>query len=375
MKLLSSYGNKKGGDSSPDPGASKHVAQQEHHLLSSNQLEQLPGTTDPVQIRQSAKGVPIMMSKMTKCYIGIDVSKDILDVYVLPNDKYMQFKNKPSDRQKLIKKLTCFGESHIVIEATGGYERAIADELVAKKMPVSVVNPRQVRDFAKALGRLAKTDKIDAQVIALFAEKIEPRPNVKSNDKHKQIADTCIRRRQLINMINMEKNHLEHACKEQQKSIKRVIKMLERELKKNDFAQEEAIKDSPEHMEKFNLLKSINGVGNVVASTVIAHLPELGNVSHRQIAALAGVAPFNRDSGTLKGKRTIWGGRSTVRTSLYMAALVAMRYNEQIKRFYVHLCHSGKPKKVAIVACMRKLLLIMNAMIKSRKPWSLQTQT
>lgn len=304
-----------------------------------------------------------------KSYIGIDVSKDILDVFILPSKKYMQFKNNAKGVQKISKKLISFPQASIVMEATGGYEKLVARALQKADLSISVVNPRPIRDFAKALGRLAKTDRIDAEVIALFAEKMQPEPSKMPSENQVQLAENNARRRQLVNMITMEKNRLDKASNPLKKSIERIIKFLEKELEIVNKALEKAIQNDPECAHKNLLLKSIKGVGPIVAAGIIADLPELGTISSRQISALAGLAPYNRDSGTLRGKRTIWGGRASVRTVLYMAALSATRFNMQIKAFYQRLCTIGKPKKVAIVACMRKLLVIMNAMLKRNELW------
>lgn len=308
-----------------------------------------------------------------KCYIGIDVSKAILDVYVLPFKKYMQFNNDTKGIQKLTKKLKSFPQASIVMEATGGYEKPIAQSLQKAGLSVSVVNPRPIRDFAKALGKLAKTDRIDAEVIALFAEKMQPQANITYNENQQKLTELNARRRQIIDMIMMEKNRLDKASNELKKSIQRIIKALEKELQAINEALENSIQNDAGYAQKNALLKSIKGVGSVVAAGIIAGLPELGSVSPKQISALAGLAPYNRDSGTLRGKRTIWGGRASVRTTLYMATLVATKHNPQIKSFYERLCSAGKQKKVAITACMHKLLIIMNAMIKHNESWRTET--
>jgi transposase len=333
----------------------------------------LPGTTDPVPTRLSAKGVNIMMVQNGKCYTGIDISKAILDVYVLPYKKYMQFKNDTKGIQKLTEKLKTFSQASIVMEATGGYEKPVAQSLQKAGFRVCVVNPRPIRDFAKALGKLAKTDRIDAEVIALFSEKMQPQANMVYNESQQKLANLNARRRQIIDMITMEKNRLDKVNDELKKSIKRIIKALEKELETINEALEKTIQNDAGYTQKNILLKSIKGVGSVVSAGIIADLPELGNVSAKQISALAGLAPYNRDSGTLRGKRTVWGGRASVRTMLYMATLVATRHNPQIKNFYERLCNAGKQKKVAITACMHKLLIIMNAMIKHGEPWRIAT--
>jgi transposase len=329
----------------------------------------LPGITNPVSTRLSAKGANIMTIKEEKCHIGIDVSKEFLDIFILPFNKYMQFKNDPRGIKKLLDKFKSFSNTYIVMESTGGYEKNVARALAQAELSVAVLNPRQIRDFAKALGKLAKTDRIDAKTIALFAEKMQPHANVTCNENQQKLADCNARRRQLIEMITMEKNRLDKASKELKKSIQRIIKALEKELESIDEALAEAIQSDTQYAHKSALLQTIKGVGSVVATGIIADLPELGHMTAKQISALAGLAPFNRDSGTLRGRRTIWGGRASVRSTLYMATLVATRHNTQIKIFYERLCNAGKQKKVAIIACMHKLLIIMNAMIKNNQPW------
>jgi transposase len=309
------------------------------------------------------------MIQEEKVYIGIDVSKQFLDVFILPSKKYMQFKNEPNDLGKLVNKLAFFPGALIVMESTGGYEKPLAYACHEANFNVCIINPRQVRDFAKALGKLAKTDKVDAQVITLFASKIEPKPNVVFPKEHQTLSDNNVRRRQLIEMIKMEKNRIDKASQEQRESIARVLEILESELKTINENQEKIIQENPHYLEKKKILESVKGIGTIVATSLLAELPELGNIGSKQITSLAGLAPFNRDSGTLKGKRTIWGGRATVRTALYMATLVAIRYNVKIKTFYERLCLAGKAKKTAIIACMRKLLIIINAMIKKNELW------
>lgn len=307
-----------------------------------------------------------------KCYIGIDVSKAILDVYVLPKKIYLQFENNVMGIKKLIKKVQSFSNALIVIESTGGYEKPVAQTLAKEIISVAIINPRQIRDFAKALGKLAKTDRIDAEVIAIFAEKIQPKANVTCDENQQKLAEYNARRRQLIDMITMEKNRLDKANKEMKKSIQHVIKLLQKELEKINDALAKAIQFDSEYARRDTLLQTIKGVGSVVAAGIIADLPELGILNTKEISALAGLAPLNRDSGTLRGKRAIWGGRATVRRTLYMATLVAIRHNTKIKAFYERLCAAGKLKKVAITACMHKLLIIMNAMIKSNQPWRIK---
>jgi len=313
-----------------------------------------------------------MTSQSKKSYIGIDVSKAILDVYILSEKKHLTFENNVSGIKKLIKKVQSISHVFIVMESTGGYEKLVAQTLVKENISVAIVNPRQIRDFAKALGKLAKTDRVDAEVIALFGEKMQPKENVMHDENQQKLAEYQTRRRQLIDMITMEKNRLDKASKEMKKSIQHIIKLLQKELAKINESLEKVIQCDDEYTRRNDLLQTINGVGSVVSAGIIADLPELGSLSAKEISALVGVAPLNRDSGTLRGKRTIWGGRASVRRTLYMATLVATRHNTKIKAFYDRLCTAGKLKKVAIIACMHKLLIMMNAMIKNDQPWRIE---
>lgn len=310
-----------------------------------------------------------MTVKEQKCTIGIDVSKLMLDVWILPNNKHMQFKNDITGIKKLAEKLHTVGARLVVMEATGGYEKLAAQSLKTAGFSTAVVNPRRTRAFAEASGTMAKTDKIDARFIALFGEKMEPTPNVNCDKKQEILAENSARRRQLVDMITMEKNRLDKASSSQKKSIKRVLKILEAELEKINGAQEKLIEADEEMSQKNNVLKSIKGVGPIVSAGILSALPELGKLSGKEITALAGLAPYNRDSGTMRGKRMIGGGRAAVRCTLYMATLVAVRHNATLKNFYERLCAAGKLKKVALIACMRKLLVTMNAMIKNNELW------
>jgi transposase len=257
----------------------------------------------------------------------------------------------------------------IVLEATGALETALTSALVEAALPVVVANPRQIRDFAKAAGHLAKTDRLDAEILARFAEVMRPTPRPLPDAEARALAAVWARRRQLVEMLTAEKNRLLTAPGPIRKSLRAHIAWLERELAHTDTDLAEAIQRSPVWREKEQLLRSVPGVGPVLTSTLLAHLPELGTLTHKQIAALVGVAPFNRDSGTWRGKRTVWGGRAHVRAVLYMNAIVAARFNPVIRTFYQRLCRAGKAKKVALTACMRKLLVILNAMLKHRTPW------
>ena len=291
-----------------------------------------------------------MASQIEKCYIGIDVSKNVFDIFILPFHKYMQFRNDLQGVKKFLRKVKTFSQALIVMESTGGYEKHLAQTLAKQKLAVAVVNPLRVRNFAKALGKLAKTDRIDAQTIALFAQKMQPTTRVTCNEQQQVLAALHARRSQLIEMVVMEKNRLDKASPALKKSIQRIIKTLEKELQTINNALQQAIQANIDLQHKQVLLQTINGVGEVVANGMIATLPELGQLSAKQITALAGLAPYNRDSGTFRGQRTISGGRDSVRRILYMAALVAIRYNQTIATFYQRLCLAGKKKKVAIIA-------------------------
>lgn len=309
------------------------------------------------------------MFQKEKVYIGVDVSKAMLDVFILPSRKYMQFENDATGIKKLSRKIKMFSNSLVVLESTGGYETPLTYALSESNVETCVINPRQIRDFARAMGQLAKTDKIDAETIALFASKIEPKANVSINQTQRDLNRNNARRQQLIDMITMEKNRLDKAAPEQRESIKRVLEVLEKELELVNEAQLSLVSSDETSSKKMEILTSIKGVGTVTAMSLLAELPELGNINSKAISSLAGVAPFNRDSGTLKGKRTIYGGRASVRRALYMATLVATKFNPTIKAFYQRLCATGKAKKTALIACMRKLLVCMNAMIKNNQIW------
>lgn len=330
----------------------------------------MPGTRDPVPTRQSTKGVAIIMNKEEKIYIGIDVSKAILDITILPNKKYMQFKNDLAGIERLIKKMSQFPNPLIVMESTGGYEKLVAISLFQAGHKACIMNPRRIRDFAKSMGILAKTDKIDSDVIALFASKIEPEPNFEHDEETNRLSENNARRRQLLGLIMMEKNRLDKASVQLTKGIKRVIKFLTKELNKIDSEQQKLLESNEVFSEKAEILTSVKGIGDITARALLAELPELGALGSKQISSLAGLAPFNRDSGKFKGLRTIWGGRATVRGALYMATLVAARHNTSIRMFYQRLLAAGKKKKVALTACMHKLLIILNAMIKNKTMWS-----
>jgi transposase len=307
---------------------------------------------------------------MEQVFIGIDVAKDRLDVHIRPSGEAFAVARDGEGVAGLVERLRAMAPTLIVSEATGGFEQVVAGALGAAGLPVVVVNPRQIRDFARALGRLAKTDRIDAEVIALFAERVRPEIRPLPDAQARLLGELVARRRQVIEMIVAEGNRARLLeSRRLKKRIERHRRVLQDELTEIDAELGDAIRGTPIWREKDDLLKSVPGVGDAVARTLIAELPELGSLDRKKIAALVGVAPFNRDSGTLRGKRTVWGGRATIRAALYMAALVASRFNPVIARFYQRLLAAGKPKKLALTACMRKLLTILNAMIRDHKPW------
>lgn len=305
----------------------------------------------------------------TPVCVGIDVSKQQLDIALRPGRRY-SVPNHADGIAHLLADLTTVSPMRIVLEATGGLELPLTSALTLAGLPVVVVNPRQVRDFAKATGQLAKTDAMDAQILAQFAEVIRPEPRSLPDEQTQALAALVTRRQQLIEMLTAEKNRLASARPAIRKNLRAHIAWLERALEQADTDLAEAIRQSPVWHEKEELLRSVPGIGPVLTSTLLANLPELGTLTHKQIAALVGVAPLNRDSGMLRGRRTVWGGRARVRTALYMATIVAARFNPVIRSFYQRLCAAGKAKKVALVACMRKLLTIINAMLKHQTPWS-----
>jgi transposase len=303
-------------------------------------------------------------------FIGIDVSKARLDVAIRPSAEKLSVSNDEAGIQALVTRLSEIKPALIVLEATGGLERSVSGTLGSAQLPVVVVNPRQVRDFAKALGQLAKTDRIDAEVLARFAEAIRPPLRPLPDKVSLELRSLVARRRQLIEMMVAEKNRLSTASKAVRKRIEAHIRWLETELDRADKDLDHSIRQSPIWCENEDLLRSVPSVGPVVSRTLLAELPELGKLNRKQIAALVGIAPLNCDSGTFRGRRGIWGGRATVRAVLYMAALVASRRNSVIRNFYKRLRDKGKAPKVALVACMHKLLTILNAMIKHKTRWS-----
>jgi transposase len=301
--------------------------------------------------------------------VGIDVSKSRFDIDVYPSDECWQEENKEPGIQKLVERFKSMPIERIVVEATGGYEAKLVEQLVQAGLPVSRVNPGRVRRFAQGMNWLAKTDKIDAKVLALFGEKAQPRLVVLPGEAEKRLSALIRRRKQVVDMLTVEQNHTELAEKEMLDYIDTVKQVLQKQLADLDAQIQDLINQTPSLKEKRELLQSVPGVGKVLSATLVAQLPELGVCNRKEIAALVGLAPFNHDSGRKRGKRMIRGGRSFVRNVLYMATIAATRFNPVIKLMYDRLVKNAKQKKVAIVACMRKLLTILNAMIRSNSSW------
>ena len=306
------------------------------------------------------------------CFMGIDVAKAQLDIAVRPSGERWAVPNNTDGVATLVEQVQALHPTLIVLEATGGLERAATAALATAGLPVVVVNPRQARDFARAIGQLAKTDALDARALAHFADVIRPTPRPLPDAQTQELRALLGRRQQLIVMRTAEQNRLAGTSGRLQTDIEAHITWLNERLATLDDDIETLLRASPLWRENDDLLQSAPGIGPVCARTLLLELPELGTLNRRQIAALVGVAPLNRDSGTLRGRRTIWGGRAHVRTVLYMGTLVATRYNPRIKAFYERLLAAGKVKKVALTACMHKFLTILNAMLKHRTPWHAQ---
>ena len=310
------------------------------------------------------------MTTETMTVIGIDVSKACLDCWAFPGDRAWRVGNTDEALAQLTAELVPLQPSRIIVEATGGLERTLVAELSAVGLPVVVVNPRQVRDFAKATGRLAKTDRLDAEILAQFGAVLHPPVRALPDPALRELQSLVSRRRQLIVMQTQERNRRQQAASELVAAqIADHLAWLGERVAQLDRDIAAQLQNPPIWLARAQLLRSIPGVGPVLISTRIAQLPELGQANHKEIAALAGVAPYNRDSGQWRGKRAVWGGRRQLRAALYMATLVATRCNPTIRACYEHLLAVGKAKKVALTACMRKLLTICNAIIKSNTPW------
>lgn len=316
-----------------------------------------------------------MNGAQDKLHVGLDISKDHIDYHILPTGEFGKVENADTGFVELRSLLADKPIERVVMEATGPYHRAVAASLSADGLPVIVANPRQTRDFAKALGQLAKTDAIDAQVLARFAMACAPAIRPLADEAQQELAALLQRRRQLVEMRTAEQNRLAMSHKRMQRSIKEHIRWLDKRIRGSDDDLGKALRNHDVWREKVELLESVVGVGRGTSASLVALLPELGTLNRRQISALVGVAPLNRDSGKLRGKRATWGGRSAVRSALYMATLSAVRYNPTIKVFYDRLVGAGKLKKVALVACMRKLLTILNAMIRDKAAWNPSPQT
>ena len=302
-------------------------------------------------------------------YVGIDVSKDHLDVSVSSEARVWRESNNPEGIASLLERLSRVEPRLVLAESSGGYEYAVAASLAAAGHAVAVVNPRHVRDFGRSIGRNAKTDEIDAKILARFAEAVKPQVRPLPDEEERELRALIRRRGQVVQMIASERNRLQQAPPVLRPHIERHIAWLLEDRGQIGRQIKEFIQSSPAWRAKDDLLTSIPGVGDVVSSVLMAELPELGRLNRREIAALVGVAPFNRDSGQFRGRRSTWGGRKAVRSVLYMATLVAIRHNRVIKEFYDRLCAAGKAKKVALTAAMRKLLTIINVMIRDQARW------
>ena len=307
---------------------------------------------------------------MEKVFIGIDIAKNTIDIHVLPSGESWTVGTTPTELAETVDRLAALKPTNIVMEATGGYEIRLAASLAAAKLPVAVVNPRQVRAFARAIGFLAKTDAIDAHVLALFAEKVQPEHRPIPTNEEQALKELLTRHRQLVDMRTAESNREQNIYSKQvSNSIKKLKKSIDRELAAIEREIDNRIKASPVWRAKDKLLQSVPGIGKTTSAMLIIALPELGQLNRRQIASLVGLAPMNRDSGSFRGRRTIVGGRSSIRAGLYMSILSAIQYNPKIKPFYNRLVDAGKLKKVAQTACMRKLLTVLNAIVRENEPW------
>jgi transposase len=305
---------------------------------------------------------------MNERYVGVDVSKEHLDV-AISDGTVLRVANDESGHQALRKQFAGLPPTLVLMEATGGLERALAVELSAAGVVLRIVNARHVRHFAKATGLLAKTDRLDAEALVRFAQMLKPEPRPIASEQTLALQALIVRRRQLVEMLGMERNRLRTAHRGVKKSLQSSIRWLEKRLAEVDEDIDGALRQCGVWREKVELLESVPGIARVISVSLLASLPELGQLNRRQISALAGVAPFNRDSGRWQGRRSIYGGRPLVRSALYMAALVGARHNPVLKAFYQRLRGVGKPAKVALTACMRKLLVILNTMIRSGQRW------
>lgn len=310
------------------------------------------------------------MDAKFETFVGVDIAKDSLDVCFLGTEKRFTTTNDQAGFRQLLQGLPSVEGCLVVVEATGGYQREMVAELIAAGHQVAVVNPRQVRDFARGLGILAKTDRLDAEVIARFGQQAKPRPTEKMPEKQDELQQLVVRRRQLIDLRTAENNRLPLArSKSVIKSIRSMVEQLQKKIRQIEKEITDLVESDDQLQCQAALMKSVPGVGAVTAAALLAELPELGRLNRQEIAALAGLAPFNRDSGKFHGRRSIWGGRATVRKALYMAALTARRCNPAIRALSERLEAAGKPFKVVLTACMRKLLVILNTIVKNNSVW------
>jgi transposase len=312
------------------------------------------------------------MQKAAEIFVGIDISKAWLDIAVHEKEETFRASNDEAGMGGLVKRLKKMKASLIVLEPTGGFEMLVVAELTHAGLPVAVVNAKRVRDFARATGQLAKTDKLDAKVLAHFAAAVRPAVRNLRTEQEEQLTALMTRRRQVIDMLTVEKNRLVTVRAKMRTDIEAHLQWLSGNLKGLDEEIEEFVKGLPAWKDKDALLQSVPGVGRVTSATLLGMLPELGLLNRQEIAALVGVAPVNKDSGKKRGRRRVYGGRADVRSVLYMAALSAKKFNPVIRKFYERLIQHGKEKKVALTACMRKLLVILNAMLRSNQPWRVQ---
>ena len=312
------------------------------------------------------------MKKAEQIFVGMDVSKAWLDIAVHEKEETFRASNDEIGIAGLVKRLKKLKASLIVLEPTGGFEMLVVAQLTHAGLPVAVVNAKRVRDFARATGQIAKTDKLDAKVLAHFAAAVRPAIRSLRTEQEEQLTALMTRRRQVIDMLTVEKNRLVTVRAKMRTEIEAHLQWLSNSLKKLDQEIEEFVESLPVWKEKDALLQSVPGIGRISSATLLAMLPELGLLNRQEIAALVGVAPVNKDSGQKRGRRRVYGGRADVRSVLYMAALSAKKFNPVIRKFYERLIQHGKEKKVALTACMRKLLVILNAMLHSNQPWRAQ---
>ena len=311
-----------------------------------------------------------MRTEQPRECVGVDISEGHLDVHLLPEGLASRFTNDPSGIGRLLAWLGTRSVALVVVEATGGIERRLVNGLQAASLAVAVVNPRQIRDFARAAGLLAKTDRLDARVLAMFAERMRPRPALARSAAQQKLTDLVLRRRQLTGIVQAERDRCRRcADSELRRSLDQHLAWLEDEVARIERLIAQAVAALPDGATRADLLAAVPGVGRVTVATLLALLPELGRLDGKAIASLTGTAPFARDSGLMRGKRTVWGGRQQVRTALYMAALVATRFNPTIRAFYQRLVKAGKPKKLALTVAMRKLVVILNAILRTGTPW------